>query len=80
MAIMKSDIRRLGANIYDLVRRLIAGEMNSQFKQTYEDIAMPLCDSAVRFIHLSIAKFKILNQTDEDKKDTTLSKVFEALF
>lgn len=41
---------------------------------------MPLCDSAIRFIHLSIRKFDILNSSEEDKKDTTLSKIFEALF
>jgi len=41
---------------------------------------MPLCDSAIRFIHLSIRKFDILNSSEEDKKDTTLSLIFEALF
>lgn len=54
--------------------------MNSQFKKSFEDIAMPLCDSAIRFIHLSIRKFDILNSCEEDKKDTTLSLIFEALF
>ena len=78
--LVKQDIKRLGSNIYELVKHLIAGGMNLQTKQDFEDIAKPLIDSSIRFIHLSISKFELLSQDEQDKKDNILSKVFEALF
>jgi len=62
--LVKQDIRRLGANIHALIQHLIAGGMNTQHNQDFEDIAKPLVDSGIRFIHLSIAKFELMSQDE----------------
>ena len=55
---------------------LINGKINTSYKQDYENIAKMFCESSIRYIHLSIAKFEMLKA----EKDTQLSDIFEGLF
>lgn len=45
--------------------------MNTAYKQDYENIAKMFCESSIRYIHLSIAKWELLNEElpEPDEKD-----------
>lgn len=73
--IVKNDIKRIGANIYSCIEHLVNGKINTAYKQDYENIAKMFCESSIRYIHLSIAKYEIL----KEEKDTLLSTIFEGL-
>lgn len=73
--IAKADMARLATNISECVQSLVGGEVNTQYKQDYENLATLLCESSMRFIHLSIQKHRLIKA----EKSMTLGKIFEAL-
>ena len=73
--IAKSDMTKLANNVHDCIQSLIVGEVNTQYKQDYENMAKLLCESSIRFIHLSIQKYQLVKA----EKSPTLSKIFEGL-
>lgn len=52
--IVRNDMKTLAVNICGSIDHLISGGMNTSYKQDFEQIAKQLCDSCIRFIHLSI--------------------------
>lgn len=80
--VVKHDIAALADITAGAMRFLVDGGMNTRYKSEYEQIAGPLAESAIRFVHLCVSKFDMLKDEDEASKSALrlLSETFGALF